>query len=84
MGAITRFLPVVDLWNLPTSSLNAKQLRKWAVLDTFDMFSPMHDHPKSIKAVTQMFQQHGANVTFADFRPCGNGFAAAVVNGVIK
>ena len=84
LGAVTRFLPVVDLRTLPTSSLNAKQLREWVVLDTFDMFSPMHDHPKSIKAVTQMFQRHGANVTFADFQPYGSGFAAAVVRGVKK
>ena len=84
LGAVTRFLPVVDLRTLPTSSLNAKQLREWVVLDTFDMFSPMHDHPKSIKAVTQMLQRHGATVTFADFQPYGSGFSAAVVRGVKK
>lgn len=27
--------------------LDARQRREWAVLDTFDMYSPAHDHPQS-------------------------------------
>ncbi len=27
--------------------LNASQLKEWAVLDTFDMLAPAHDHPQS-------------------------------------
>lgn len=83
LGVMTRFLPIVDLRTLPTASLNAEQLREWVVLDTFDMFSPMHDHPQRIKKVAQMFQRHGANVTFAGFEPYSSGFAA-VVRGVKK
>ena len=57
---------------------------EWVVLDTFDMFSPMHDHPQRIKKVAQMFQRHGANVTFAGFETYSSGFAVAVVRGVKK
>jgi hypothetical protein len=31
--------------------LSEHQLREWAVLDTFDMFSPAHDHPQSLRTV---------------------------------
>ena len=48
LGVMTRFLPVVDLRILRTLSLNAEQFREWVVLDTLDMFSPMHDHPQRI------------------------------------
>lgn len=84
LGVMTRFLPVVDLRALWTLSLNAEQFREWVVLDTFDMFSPMHDHPQRIKKVDQMFQRHGANVTFAGFETYSSGFAVAVVRGVKK
>ena len=81
LGVMSRFLPIVDLRALSTLSLTAEQFREWVVLDTFDMFSPMHDHPQRIKKVAQMFQRHGANVTFAGFEPYNSGFAA-VVRGV--
>lgn len=40
-------------WLVPVANyegihpLNEQQLREWAVLDTFDMLSPAHDHPQS-------------------------------------
>jgi SAM-dependent methyltransferase len=40
-------------WLIPVANyegihpLNEQQLREWAVLDTFDMLSPAHDHPRS-------------------------------------
>ena len=49
-----------------------------------NMFSPRHDHPQRVKKVAQMFQRHGANITFAGFETWSNGFAAAVVRGVKK
>lgn len=82
LGVMARFLPVVDLRTLQNLSLNAEQFREWVVLDTFDMFSPMHDHPQRIKKVAQMFQRHGANVTFAGFETYSSGYSAAVVRGV--
>jgi SAM-dependent methyltransferase len=40
-------------WVVPVANyegihpLNDEQIRQWAVLDTFDMLSPAHDHPQS-------------------------------------
>jgi SAM-dependent methyltransferase len=40
-------------WLVPVANyegihpLNEQQIREWAVLDTFDMLSPAHDHPQS-------------------------------------
>ena len=82
LGAMTRFLPVVDLRTLQNLSLNAEQFREWVVLDTFDMFSPMHDHPQRTEKIAQMFQSHGANITFAGFETYSSGFSVAVVRGI--
>jgi SAM-dependent methyltransferase len=49
-------LPILqyDHWGLPPD-LN----REWAIMDTFDMLSPVHDHPQSINTVTRWFQDAG-------------------------
>ncbi|MGB2712659.1 MAG: hypothetical protein WBC51_00660, partial [Vicinamibacterales bacterium] len=31
------------------------QIREWAVLDTFDMLAPAHDHPQSTRTLKQWF-----------------------------
>lgn len=66
LGVTTRFLPLVDQRTIPRS-LSAKELRETTVLDTFDMFSPEHDHPHRLAAVTQMFERAGAEVLFAGY-----------------
>src|SRR4051812_20456103 len=40
-------------------ALSETQLREWAVLDTFDMLSPQHDHPKSSAHVRDWLQRAG-------------------------
>jgi ubiquinone/menaquinone biosynthesis C-methylase UbiE len=77
LGALTRFLPVVDLRTLP-SNLSPEQVREWALLDTFDMFSPAYDNPQRVKAVAEMFRRSGADVTFAGFVDAGPSQAAVV------
>lgn len=37
--------------------LNPSQLKEWAVLDTFDMLAPAHDHPQSVATLTAWFQE---------------------------
>ena len=37
--------------------LNATQLKEWAVLDTFDMLAPAHDHPQSVATLTAWFHE---------------------------
>ncbi len=39
--------------------LSRSQLLEWAVLDTFDMLSPEHDHPQSAKTLRAWFEQAG-------------------------
>ena len=54
------------------------QRREWTILDTFDMFSPMHDHPQRVATVARMFERAGADVEFAGFIDNGIGKAAVV------
>ena len=82
LRVITRFLPIVDITTIPTASLSAAQFREWVILDTFDMFSPEHDHPQKIQEVVAMFERNGVRVSFAGFEEFGEGYKAAVVRGV--
>jgi len=58
-----RLLPIVQYDHLGLSpTLN----RDWAVLDTFDMYAPAHDHPKTIGTVRRWFEEAGfVDVTVA-------------------
>lgn len=51
-----RLLPIVEYSDLGLQSDVAKQ---WAILDTFDMYSPAHDHPQSVRALRRYFCQAG-------------------------
>lgn len=51
-----RLLPIVEYSHL----IKDYQLNKqWAILDTFDMYSPAHDHPCSIKILKNWFMEEG-------------------------
>jgi len=39
--------------------LSPMQLREWALLDTFDMLAPKHDHPQSVKTLRSWFAEAG-------------------------
>jgi SAM-dependent methyltransferase len=39
--------------------LPPSQLKDWAILDTFDMLSPSHDHPQSASTLTAWFEEAG-------------------------
>lgn len=84
LSHLTRFIPLVDLKTIPSKGLNTSQFREWVILDTFDMFSPEHDHPQRINSVASMFREFGAEVTFSDYVIYGDGFQAAVVRGIKK
>lgn len=81
LGVLARFLPVVDTQRTFPKYLSESEKREWAVLDTFDMFSPEYDDPQRIEDVVTMFKRHGADVTFAGFEYF-DGFSAAVVRGI--
>ena len=51
-----RLLPIVEYsgLGLPTATN-----REWAVLDTFDMYSPAHDHPQTLATLTRWYREVG-------------------------
>jgi SAM-dependent methyltransferase/uncharacterized protein YbaR (Trm112 family) len=51
-----RFSPIVEYSHLGLSDALNKQ---WAILDTFDMYSPAHDHPQSESTVVAWFKEVG-------------------------
>lgn len=64
LGALTRFIPITDVRGFPRS-LSPAQRREWAVMDTFDGFSPEYDNPQRVKDVARMFSSRGCEVTHA-------------------
>jgi ubiquinone/menaquinone biosynthesis C-methylase UbiE len=81
LGVLTRFLPIVDIQGTFPLYLSSDEKREWAILDTFDMFSPEYDNPQRPGTVAEMFERHGAEVTFAGFEHF-EGFSVAVVRGI--
>jgi len=51
-----KLFPIIEYSHL---GLNKKLNQSWAILDTFDMYSPAHDHPQSITTVQNWFKQAG-------------------------
>jgi hypothetical protein len=49
-----RLVPIVEYSHL---GLSAELNRQWSILDTFDMYSPAHDHPQSIASVHKWFEK---------------------------
>jgi SAM-dependent methyltransferase len=45
--------------------------KEWAVLDTFDMYSPAHDHPQSLKTVKGWFSEAGFADAVVQYGPNG-------------
>ena len=52
---LTRFLPICDIKKTIPKNIDEKTLSEWIVLDTFDMYSPEHDHPQTLKEVRSWF-----------------------------
>ena len=75
---LTRFLPIVDIAGTFPQGLSAKQEREWAILDTFDMYSPDFDNPQRIETVAAMFERAGATVTFAGNISTGGAVVRAI------
>lgn len=63
-----RLLPIVEYSHLGlTPTFN----REWAILDTFDMYSPAHDHPRSLAEVRRWFEAAGLENTVVEYGPNG-------------
>jgi SAM-dependent methyltransferase len=66
LHALTRFLPLVDIDGTLPKNLSREELREWAILDTFDMFSPEFDNPQRTTDVVAMFESAGAGITHVE------------------
>lgn len=51
-----RLMPIVEYSHL---GLAPEVNVQWAILDTFDMYAPAHDHPKSTRTVEHWFREAG-------------------------
>lgn len=56
-----RLLPIVQYEHL---GLSPELNREWAILDTFDMYSPAHDHPQTRGTIRRWYREAG----FGDVR----------------
>jgi len=63
-----RIMPIVEYSHL---GLPPELNRQWAILDTFDMYSPAHDHPQSIETVTRWFEDSGFTDISVGYGPNG-------------
>ncbi len=78
---INRFIPVVDIRLLP-EGLQEGDFRQWAILDTFDMFSPAFDQPQRINTIVRYFLENQMTNVFGGFVRYGNKNSVAVVKGI--
>jgi SAM-dependent methyltransferase len=85
IGKVTnRFLPICDVNRTLPHDLSKEELKEWVILDTFDMFSPEHDHPQRIDLVRKWFEEYGIEVGFAGFAKYEKEKMVAVVKGIKK
>lgn len=77
LGVLTRFIPITDVRGFPVELTN-EQRKEWAILDTFDAYSPTFDNPQRLKDVESMFTKYGCEVTFAGFVKCAGGTSTVV------
>jgi len=63
-----RLMPIVEYSHL---GLPAELNKQWATLDTFDMYSPAHDHPQSSGTVKRWFDQAGFRDIIVHYGPNG-------------
>jgi SAM-dependent methyltransferase len=63
-----RLLPIA---NYPMLGLSSAQSLSWAILDTFDMYSPKHDHPQTVAVVRSWFKEAGFDEVDVRFGPNG-------------
>jgi len=78
---LNRFLPICDIEGTLPKNISYAQLRELCVLDTFDMFSPAHDHPQKVSTVVNWFKKYGMEQVWGGlirYENCG----AYVVKGI--
>ncbi len=77
LSLFTRFIPITDLRLIP-KKLSSEERKEWAIMDTFDAFSPRFDNPKSIKHVSSYLKSLGCEISFAGYVNFPGGKSAVV------
>ena len=80
LGFLTRFLPITDIRSFP-NNLDKFERKKWAILDTFDAFSPEYDNPQKLCNVIKMFEKEGCQIKFGgivNFDGCSSMVVRAI------
>ena len=79
-GALTRFIPITDVRGFPRN-LSPAQRREWALMDTFDAFSPEFDNPQRVQDVARMFSSRGCQSTHSGLvhYPGGSGMVVRAI-----
>ena len=83
LGFMSRFLPICNVKECIPQSLTKTEIREWAILDTFDQYSPEHDHPQRLTDVVKMFERYGVEVVWAGLEYYKDG-NSTVVRGIKK
>lgn len=81
---VNRFIPICDIQGTIPKSLSKQELKEMVILDTFDMFSPEHDHPQRVTTVANWFKEFNMEVTYAGIVTYGGEFRIAAVRGKKK
>lgn len=79
LGVLNRFIPICDIDG--TFPKDVKEVREWAILDTFDMFSPAYDNPQRLTTVKRWMEAYGMVDVVAEMVEYEKGLVAAVVRG---
>jgi len=82
--AVNRFLPICNIKGTFPKNLSKEEIREWVILDTFDMFSPEHDHPQKISTVKKWFREAGIEIDFAGVIKYSGNLTVTVVKGKKK
>ena len=77
LGFLIRFLPITDVRGFP-ENLNKKQRKEWAIMDTFDAFSPEYDNPQKLVEVLKIFRNLGCEIKFGGFVKYKGGSSTVV------
>ena len=77
LSFLIRFLPITDVRTFP-KTLDKKQRREWAIMDTFDCFSPEHDNPQRLKDVIKMFKKSNCEIMFGGLVKFNGGSSLVV------
>ena len=77
LAFLIRFLPITDVRTFP-KSLDKKQIIEWAIMDTFDCYSPEHDNPQKLSDVIEMFRKFNCEIIFGGLVKFGGGSSFVV------